>query len=113
MFTTMKPIVLVLYFITASIGQGIADELYDFDCFPDDDRQVIDTGAVILLAAGYYGTELDELVRFDDPRVRMSRDGQYHVCTRTSATPDLSPTEINQIRGTRVVKCLYVPSMSW
>lgn len=108
----MKTRAFAICFLAVSIGQGAAEELYDFDCCPNDDCKVQDASAVLLQAEGYYLPELDVLIRFGDPRLHVSRDGRYHICTRTLATPDLSQTVIDNIGGERVLKCLYVPANS-
>lgn len=93
-------------------GQASAETLYDFACCPNDDCQTSGIDQVTQQADGWHVASLDEVISFDDPRIRVSSDGQFHVCTRSIAIPGLSWSQVDQLSGARTLKCLYIPATS-
>ena len=101
----------VICFALIATGPAGATGLYDFGCCPNDDCQSVDPATISQVAGGYLVRDLQEVVAADDPRIRISRDGRYHLCTRSRATPDLSEAQVAGLTGQRRVKCLYIPAM--
>lgn len=93
-------------------GSAQAQDLYDFACCPNDDCRSAEVGHVEHAADGYHIAGLKEVIGFDDPRIRTSRDQRYHICTRSTATPNMVQTQVEQLGAARTLKCLYVPAMS-
>lgn len=102
--------VLIAYCLATEAAS--AEELYDFACCPNDDCQISELDQVTIAPDGWEIADLNELIPFGDPRIRTSRDGQFHICTRSTATPDLTQSHIGSLNGARTLKCLYVPAMS-
>lgn len=108
----MKNTAFVLLSIQLQISPASAQELYDFSCCPNDDCQSAQNNAVTVTSDGYHVESLDIVIASDDPRIKASRDGNFHICTRSTATPNLSQSAIDALGNQRTVKCLYVPAMS-
>lgn len=108
----MQKHIFVLIACWLGAGATNAQELYDFACCPNDDCQMSEIGQVTVAIDGWEIADLDEIILFDDPRIRTSRDGQFHICTRSTATPDLTQSQVSRLNGARTLKCLYVPAMS-
>ena len=95
-----------------SAAEASAETLYDFACCPNDDCKNSGADQITRQANGWHVAGLDQVIGFDDPRIRISRDGQFHVCTRSTATPEMSWSLVDQLSGERTLKCLYIPAMS-
>jgi len=88
---------LILILIAIGINAASAHEWYDYECCSDKDcRAVIPGDALKVNKQGYviYGT----LIKFDDKRIRKSKDQDFHVCT-----------VVDEI-GHPYVRCLYEPT---
>lgn len=72
-----------------------AHSWYDPACCSDRDCRPVASGEVLLQANGWHVIPTGELILFDDPRIRQSRDPLMHICTT--------------VAGTIVTRCLYVP----
>ena len=107
----MKVTALVICTALTAIPAAQADELYDFVCCPRDNCESVASNSVSQVADGYLVHSLQEVVATGDPRIRISRDGRYHLCTRSRATPEMSGAQVAALAGQRQVKCLYVPAM--
>lgn len=59
---------------------------------------------------GYYVASLGEQLDAEDPRVILSADSEFYLCTRSAATPDMDATKAILLMNERVVKYLFVPS---
>jgi hypothetical protein len=108
----MQKSIVVLCAVFGLAGPVGAQDLYDYDCCPKADCHSAVLDRVTMTLEGYHVDSLDTVVAQDDPRIRPSRDGRFHICTRSKATPDMSDTSVGALMGKRVLKCLYVPTSS-
>ena len=60
---------------------------------------------------GFYVASLGEQVSDRDPRLILSTDDAFYLCTRTAATPDMDTSKALLLMHERVVKYLFVPSI--
>ena len=77
------------------INGAPAHDWYDFECCADKDCE--ETTAVIEIRGGYFVVETREWFGPRDPKVRRSRDQDYHRCRMTDN------------EGLARTRCLYVP----
>jgi hypothetical protein len=59
---------------------------------------------------GFFVASLSERVSLDDPRIIMTAGDDFHLCTRSDATPDMDATKAALLMRERTVKYLFVPS---
>jgi hypothetical protein len=58
---------------------------------------------------GFYVASLAEQVSLGDPRIIMTTDDDFHLCTRSAATPEMDATKAILLMRERTVKYLFVP----
>ena len=58
---------------------------------------------------GLYVASLSEQVSLGDPRIIMTTDDGFHLCTRSAATPEMDATKAILLMRERTVKYLFVP----
>ena len=83
--------------IMVLVSTAESHEWYDKECCSDQDCRVIEPGDDMQVnKTGYVvmGFQID----FDDPRVRKSKDKDFHVCA------------VQDEVGHPVIRCLYEPS---
>jgi hypothetical protein len=73
-----------------------AHSFYDWDCCSDRDCQPVAEGMVAEESGGYRVLLTNQFIDRNSPKVRMSPDGRWHVCTLGG-----------NLGGS--VLCLYVP----
>jgi hypothetical protein len=108
----MEKLGIVMIALLVQSAPGMTAELYDFACCPNDDCHSAQSDTVALTPNGYHVESLNIIVPPDDSRIRVSKDGQFHICTRSTATPDMSQTIVERNVKRRILKCLYVPATS-
>ena len=91
---------------------GHAQNAISAECCPQRDCRVDVSNGVAMTDNGYHIVDLDIDVSVDDPRVGISPDGQFHVCSRAEATPNMSPSKFGLSSKAPTLKCLLVPAMS-
>jgi len=62
---------------------------------------------------GYFVMSLVEQVSEGDPRIILTNEDDFYLCTRQFATPDMSANDIFRLRKNRQVKFLFVPIAKW
>ena len=85
-----------LLLIAAAIGTARGHSFYDLDCCHDRDCAPVADGAVVEDAAGFLVVATGQRVDRGSPKVRLSPDGRWHLCT-LGGVPD------------GAILCLYVP----
>lgn len=60
---------------------------------------------------GFYVASLGEQISDRDPRIILSTDDEFYLCTRTAATPDMDASKALLLMQERMVKYLFVPSI--
>ena len=58
---------------------------------------------------GYYIRSLQTQLSHDDPRIVNAIGAEFHLCTRSAATPDMDATTALLLMNERTVKYLFVP----
>jgi hypothetical protein len=58
---------------------------------------------------GFFVASLSEQVSLDDPRIIATAGDDFHLCTRSAATPDMDATKAVLLMRERTVKYLFVP----
>lgn len=61
--------------------------------------------------SGYYLASLRQQVSEGDPRIILSTNDDFYLCTRPAATPDMDFTKALLLMHGRIVKYLFVPVM--
>jgi hypothetical protein len=78
-------------------------------CGPDHVNEAASTDDVRSNPAGFYVTSLKEQVNEGDPRIILSPDNEFYLCTRPAATPDMDVAKALLLMHERTVKYLFVP----
>lgn len=78
------------------IAVASAHSFYDWDCCSDRDCGPVAEGTVVETQGGYRVLLTGQFIDRDSPKVRMSPDGRWHLCT-LGGNPG------------GAVLCLYVP----
>lgn len=80
-------------------------------CGPDHLNEVASEVDVSPNPVGFYVTSLQEQVSDRDPRIILSTEDKFYLCTRTAATPDMDAAKALLLMQERTVKYLSVPSV--
>lgn len=78
-------------------------------CGPDHVNEVASRGDVHPNPDGFYVTSLREQVSEGDPRLILSTNDEFYLCTRPAATPDMDTTKALLLMHERTVRYLFVP----
>lgn len=62
---------------------------------------------------GYFVASLDEQVSEGDPRIILTNDSGFHLCTRRHTTPEMDANDVYRHDGNQTVKFLFVPIAKW
>lgn len=88
-----------LAFLLAAVP-AFAHDWYDYSCCSDKDCRPIPSSAVKATKDGYYVTINGRTMAYSSPKLKVSQDDQFHLCT---------------IGGTDdgLMLCLYAPPQSF
>ena len=78
-------------------------------CGPDHVNEAASREDVRPNPHGYYVASLKEQVSEGDARIVLTMNGDFYVCTRTAATPDMDTNKALLLMRERTVKYLFVP----
>lgn len=78
-------------------------------CGPVHVNEVASADDVLAYPAGYYVASLKEQVSLGDPRIMLTSNDAFYLCTRPAATPDMDATKAMLLMHERAVKYLFVP----
>jgi hypothetical protein len=78
-------------------------------CGPHHVNEAASAGDVHANADGFYVASLSEQLRPDDPRILVTTDDAFYLCTRSAATPAMDATTAILLMRERTVKHLFVP----
>jgi hypothetical protein len=109
----MKPTIIIALAAFIAAGTANADSRIERFCGPDHENEVASPWDVQPNPDGYYVVSLSEQVGDGDPRIILTNDPVFHLCTRTIATPEMSATEVHSLGGARMVDYLFVPISEW
>ena len=98
--------------LAAAMTAAAAQSWYAPGCCPQTGCRPARPGEVRQAAGGYYIEPLRLFVSAGDPRVLVSGDAGYHLCTAPAATPDMEISACYLAMDLRTLKCLYVPALS-
>ena len=87
-----------VFALLALCSTGNAHDWYDFECCADKDCE--ETTKVIEIRGGYLIVETKEWIGPRDPKVRLSKDQDFHRCRMGEAKSSST-------------RCLYVPQPSF
>ena len=59
---------------------------------------------------GYFIRDLKIQLSHGDPRIVVAVGDEFHLCTRSAATPDMSANTVEMMKADREVKFLFVPN---
>ncbi|MCV2865884.1 hypothetical protein [Defluviimonas sp. WL0075] len=109
----MKPIMTTALLALMLPGVAHADSRIERFCGAGHQNEVATQEAVKPNPAGYYVVPLREQVDEGDPRIILTNDQDFHLCTRPVATPNMSANDAYLQSGKREVKFLFVPILNW
>ncbi|MES0070133.1 hypothetical protein NKJ73_30850 [Mesorhizobium sp. M0074] len=78
-------------------------------CGPDHVNEVASSDDVRPNPRGYYVASLKEQVYEGDPRIFLTTNDDFYLCTGPAATPDMGSTKALLLMKERVAKYLFVP----
>ncbi|TRC98753.1 hypothetical protein FJV76_07315 [Mesorhizobium sp. WSM4303] len=107
----MKPIRLIISLALLVTAQAAAAADPDIPrlCGPGHVNEVASSDDVRPNPRGYYVISLREQVYEGDPRIFLTTNENFYLCTRPAATPDMSSTKALLLMHERIVKYLFVP----
>ncbi|KUM24232.1 hypothetical protein AU467_07435 [Mesorhizobium loti] len=109
----MKRTVLIVALALFSTAQpaASADSRIVKLCGPNHVNEAASTDDVRPNPDGYYVASLREQVSTGDPRILLTSNDDFYLCTRPAATPDMDATKALLLMKERVVKYLFVPAI--
>lgn len=108
--TPKRPILKMGALLFGLLGPGAAfADWIPPACCPERDCTSVEGAEVEEVRGGYRIDGVPGIVAHDDPRIQVSLDGQWHLCVRTAARPDMDATAMHRAAVRRDLKCLFVP----
>ena len=102
-------LVIALTLLSAGALAAQADSDIARLCGPAHVNEVASAADVLAYPAGYYVASLKEQVSLGDPRIMLTTNDEFYLCTRPAATPDMDVTKALLLMQERTVKYLFVP----
>ena len=88
-----------------------AQDFSSSECNSRQDCQVEISNGVVVTDTGYHIVRLNNEVGADAPRVWITSDGQFHVCSRGDPTPNMPPDKFDLLSKTPALTCFLIPVM--
>ncbi len=101
--------IIALALLLAAQTAANADSRIARFCGPDHMNEAASRDDVRPNPHGYYVASLKEQVSEGDARIILTMSGDFYLCTRTAATPDMDPNKALLLMRERTVKYLFVP----
>jgi hypothetical protein len=96
--------------ITLMLASAVnAETRIDTLCGSAHQNEVADFQDVTGNPGGYYIASLRTQLSHGDPRIVLATGDEFHLCTRSAATPDMATGRALLLMQTRAVKFLFVP----
>lgn len=106
-------LVIALTLLSAGALAAQADSDIAKLCGPAHVNEVASADDVLAYPAGYYVASLKEQVSLGDPRIMLTSNDEFYLCTRPAATPDMDTTKAMLLMQERIVKYLFVSAMRY
>ena len=72
-------------------------------------NEVASADDVVAYPAGFYVASLKQQVSLGDPRIMLTTNDAFYLCTRPAATPGMDAANATLRLGERTLKYLFVP----
>jgi hypothetical protein len=102
-------LIIALALLSAAPSAARADPRIAKLCGPDHVNEAVSADDVRANPAGFYVSSLREQVSLGDPRIVLTTDDDFYLCTRTAATPGMDATKATLLIKERAVQYLFVP----
>lgn len=102
-------VIIALALLSAAPTAVLADSLIAELCGADHVNEIASADDIHPNPAGFYVRSLREQVSEGDPRIVLTTGDEFHLCTRSAATPDMDATKAQLLMRDRRVKYLIVP----
>ncbi len=102
-------LVIALTLLSAGALAAQADSDITRLCGPAHVNEVASAEDVLAYPAGYYVRSLKEQVSLGDPRIMLTTNDEFYLCTLPAATSDMNSTKATLPMHERTVKYLFVP----
>jgi len=109
----MKPMMTAAILAAIFSNAAYADSRVERFCGAKHQNEIASQDDVRSNPAGYYVVSLAEQVGEGDPRIVLTNDADFHLCTRLASTPDMSANDVYRQDGRREVMFLFVPILEW
>ena len=110
----MKSTIIIAALTAANIsGVANADSRIERFCGAGHENETASPWDVEANPDGYYVASLNAQISEGDPRIIITNDPGFHLCTTAVALPGMSENEIYRLQGKREVKFLFVPISDW
>ncbi|KNG94848.1 hypothetical protein [Pseudaestuariivita atlantica] len=86
-----------------------ADSRTDTLCGDGHVTEAVGADDVVANPDGYYIRSLKTQISHGDPRIILSNDPGFHLCTTSAATPDMDASRVHALTNTLRVRFLFVP----
>jgi len=109
----MKPsfAIIAAFALVAAQSTAVADSRIARLCGEGHANEVASATDVSPNPAGYYVASLREQISTGDPRIILTTDDEFFLCTRPAATPAMDVTKALLLMNKRTVRYLFVPVM--
>lgn len=97
--------------LAAAPSFGAAQSLKDTLCGSGHVNEISASDDVSANPDGYYIQSLKVQLSHDDPRIVDAVGDDFHLCTRSAATPDMDAARAASLMTERRVKYLFVPAI--
>ncbi|MDU8928983.1 hypothetical protein RXV86_16435 [Alisedimentitalea sp. MJ-SS2] len=110
----MKSTTIIAALTAATItGAANADSRIERFCGAGHENEITSLWDVKPNPDGYYVASLNSQISEGDPRIVLTNDPGFHLCTTGVALPGMPENEIYRLKGKRKVKFLFVPISDW
>lgn len=107
----MKRATILASLAFALTSPAMAEQRVDVLCGEGHLNEVSASDDVIPNPDGYFIRSLQTQISHGDPRLVKAVGNEFHVCTRSAATPDMDANRVLLLAGDRVVTYLFVPML--
>lgn len=92
-----------------STGTVYAESRIEALCGAGHVNEIASADDIVANPDGYYIRSLQTQLSHGDPRIVSATGNEFHLCTRSAATPDMDARKAETLMNERRVKFLFAP----
>jgi len=106
----MKIIATIVIALIATATGAHAESMVTAFCGASHENEALVQSEIEPNPDGYYIPELNTQLSHGDRRIIQAVGDEFHLCTRSAATPDMPTNMVHLLKNERAVKFLFVPT---